>query len=89
MPGAKRWMRTAVTSSNVRAIVAIVVAVIVANGAFTLLGYDANPIWWTAGVSTHHCDWYCGLPTIDPNVGFITQPFGHLAALDALSARPR
>ena len=84
MPGAKRWMRTAVTSSNVRAIVAIVVAVIVANGAFTLLGYDANPIWWTAGVSTHHCDWYCGLPTIDPNVGFITQPFGHLAALDLL-----
>lgn len=55
-----------------------------ANCSFTIFGNDSNPIWWTANLSTHVCNWYCGAPTIDPNVGFITQPLGHLAATDLI-----
>ncbi len=71
-------------SVHLRAILWIVLAVVVANGAFIFLGYESSPLWWTSGIATHQCAWYCGLPSIDPNVGFITQPFGHLAALDLL-----
>jgi hypothetical protein len=62
----------------------IVVAVVLANGAFIFFGYDSSPIWWTASISTRTCAWTCGIPTVDPNVGFITQPLGHLAAMDLL-----
>ena len=60
----------------------IVAAVVVANGAFLLLGYESSPLWWTAGITSRSCLWTCGLPTIDPSVGFITQPLGHVAAMD-------
>jgi len=67
-----------------RAVIVIVVVVVLANGSYTIFGNVASPIWWTANLSTHVCNWYCGAPTIDPNVGFITQPLGHLAASDLL-----
>jgi len=69
---------------NLRAILVIVIAVVLANCSYTILGNVANPIWWTTNVSSHVCNWYCGPPTTDPNVGFLTQPLGHLAALDLL-----
>ena len=43
-----------------------------------------NPISWTAGISHHICRVACGRPAIDPNLGYLTQPFGHLAANDLL-----
>lgn len=67
-----------------RSITLIILAIVVANCAFVFLGYDANPIWWTTTIASRTCAWTCGLPTVDPNVGFITQPQGHLAALELL-----
>ena len=43
-----------------------------------------DPISWTAGISHKLCRITCGRPAIDPNLGFITQSLGHLAALDLL-----
>ena len=43
-----------------------------------------DPISWTAGISHELCRVTCGRPMIDPNVGFITQPLGHQAAMDLL-----
>jgi len=60
------------------------VAVLVANCAFVFFGYESSPIWWTAAIASRTCAWTCGLPSVDPNVGFITQPQGHLAALSIL-----
>ena len=62
----------------------IVIAVLVANCAFVVFGYESSPIWWTTSLVTRVCAWTCGLPSVDPNVGFITQPQGHLAALSIL-----
>jgi hypothetical protein len=62
----------------------IIAAIVLANCAYIVLGYESSPIWWTASVSSRVCAWTCGIPTVDPNVGFITQPLGHLAALDLL-----
>ena len=44
----------------------------------------SDPISWTANISHFLCHVACGRPMIDPNVGFITQPLGHLAAMDLL-----
>ena len=74
----------AVFNDSRRAILVIVLCVVVANAAFTLFGFDANPLWWTSGVASRYCPWGCGLPSIDPNVGFITQPLGHAAAMSLL-----
>jgi hypothetical protein len=43
-----------------------------------------DPISWTAGISHQLCRITCGREAIDPNVGFITQALGHLAAMDLL-----
>ncbi len=43
-----------------------------------------DPISWTAGISHSICRVTCGRPMIDPNVGFLTQPLGHLSAMDLL-----
>lgn len=72
------------SSETVRAILLVTGAIVVANLAFTIVGNVSSPLWWTANVSSHLCNWYCGIPTFDPNVGFITQPLGHLSALDLL-----
>ncbi|MBU6516151.1 MAG: hypothetical protein KGQ78_09685 [Acidobacteria bacterium] len=67
-----------------RSALVIVAAVVIANGAYLLLGYESSPLWWTAGITSRSCLWTCGLPTVDPSVGFITQPLGHAAAMDLI-----
>jgi hypothetical protein len=62
----------------------IFLAVLIGNGLYLVGESNINPIWWTANISTIVCHITCGRPMIDPNVGFITQPFGHLAAMDLL-----
>ena len=54
---------------------------VLANGAFIFLGYESSPLWWTTTIASRVCAWTCGLPSVDPNVGLITQPEGHLAAM--------
>lgn len=56
-----------------------------AGNALYLTGFSLiNPISWTAGVSQILCHVSCGRSMIDPNVGYISQPLGHLAAEDLL-----
>ena len=82
--GVSSWFTTQRRSSTWRSILVIIVAVVLANGAFILLGYESSPIWWTTAIASRTCAWTCGLPSIDPNVGFITQPEGHLEAMSIL-----
>lgn len=62
----------------------IVLAVLIGNGLYLIGESNINPISWTANISTIVCHVTCGRPMIDPNVGFITQPLGHLSAMDLL-----
>ena len=62
----------------------IVLAVLAGNVMYVAGLTSNNPISWTAGISHQLCHVTCGRPMIDPNVGFITQPLGHLAAYDIL-----
>jgi hypothetical protein len=62
----------------------ILLAVLIGNGLYLVGESNINPIWWTANISTIVCHVTCGRPMIDPNVGFITQPMGHLSAMDLL-----
>jgi hypothetical protein len=62
----------------------IVLAVLAGNAMYVLRLANNDPISWTAGISHQLCRVTCGRPMIDPNVGFITQPMGHLAAMDLL-----
>jgi hypothetical protein len=66
------------------ALLLILLAVIIGNGLYLVGESNINPIWWTANISTVICHITCGRPMIDPNVGFITQPLGHLSAMDLL-----
>ncbi len=59
-------------------------AVMIGNGLYLVGESNTNTISWTASISTIICHVTCGRPMIDPNVGFITQPLGHLAAMDLL-----
>jgi hypothetical protein len=62
----------------------ILLAVLIGNGLYLIGESNISPIWWTANISTNICHITCGRPMIDPNVGFITQPLGHLSAMDVL-----
>ncbi len=62
----------------------IVAVVLIGNGLYLIGESNINPISWTASISTIICHVTCGRPMIDPNVGFITQPLGHLSAMDLL-----
>ncbi len=62
----------------------IFVAVCIGNGLYLIGESNTNTISWTASISHVVCHVTCGRPMIDPNVGFITQPFGHLSAMDLL-----
>ncbi len=66
------------------AVLLILLAVLIGNGLYLIGESNINPIWWTANISTIVCHVTCGRPMIDPNVGFITQPLGHLSAMDLL-----
>ncbi len=63
-------------------LVVIVAAVLLGNGMYTFGLADNNPIAWTANIAHSLCRITCGRPAIDPNLGFLTQPLGHVAALD-------
>ena len=82
--GATTWLAHRRASNNWRPLVSIVGAVVLANCAFIIFGYESSPLWWTSAISARVCAWTCSLPSVDPNVGFITQPLGHQAALDLL-----
>ncbi len=82
--GVTSWIAARRASDTFRSLTLIVAAVIVANGAFIFFGYESGAIWWTSSIAARVCAWSCGIPTVDPNVGFITQPLGHVAALDLL-----
>ncbi len=82
--GASSWFATQRRSPTWRHLAVIVATVLVANGAFVFLGYESSPLWWTTTIASRVCAWTCGLPSVDPNVGFITQPEGHLAAVTLL-----
>ncbi len=62
----------------------IVLVVLAGNAMYVLRLANNDPISWTAGISHQLCRVTCGREAIDPNVGFITQSLGHLAALDLL-----
>jgi hypothetical protein len=69
---------------TVYAIIAIALAVMVGNAlAWTGL-VNLSPMTYTTDLTTSVCHLTCGRAWIDPNVGSITQPVGHLAAMDLL-----
>lgn len=82
--GVTKWLAARRASDTFRSLTLIVAVIVVANCAFIIFGYESNPAWWTSSITARVCLWTCGMPTVDPNVGFITQPLGHLAALDLL-----
>ena len=65
-------------------LVVIVLGVLLGNIMYVSGLANNDPISWTAGISHKLCRVTCGRPMIDPNVGFLTQPLGHLAAMDLL-----
>ncbi len=65
-------------------VVIIAAAVGLANVMYTAGLADNNPISYTSGIAKTLCRITCGRPAIDPNIGFITQPLGHLSAMDLL-----
>lgn len=72
-------------SSDTRAMLVIAGAVLVANALYLLGFFDANPLGPRSGlVASIVPGRLAGQPTIDPNVGFISQAVGHRAALDLL-----
>lgn len=72
-------------SPDVRAILVIAAAVVLANMLFISGLFDPNPLWALNGlgtVKTHGL--LAGLDTIDPNNGITSQALGHRAVLDWL-----
>ena len=65
-------------------VVVIIVMVLLGNFMYVSGLANNDPISWTAGISHSICRVTCGRPMIDPNVGFLTQPLGHLSAMDLL-----
>jgi hypothetical protein len=74
----ERWFAT----SPWAPVVCIVLAVLVGNALYLLGVTNNNPISWTSGITQNTCLLSCGRSSIDINVGTITQPLGHFAALD-------
>jgi hypothetical protein len=66
------------------ALLLILLAVLIGNGLYLIGESNIDPISWTANISSIVCHVTCGRPMIDPNVGYITQPLGHLSAMDLL-----
>ena len=80
-----RYLNTLVRLSPSAIPVIVIIAAVLAGNILFVSGQTIeNPITWTAGLSHFLCHISCGRPAIDPNLGFITQPLGHQAALDLL-----
>jgi hypothetical protein len=76
--------RLAGVNPTVYALAAIVLAVLVGN-ALALTGFvNLSPMTTLTDLTTSVCHLTCGRAWIDPDVGTITQPVGHLAAMDLL-----
>ncbi len=76
------------TSPDNWALVAITVAVLLANLPYLLGFFDSNPLDYRSGLTSAITPgWLSGKPTIDPSNGFTSQAIGHLAALDLLHLR--
>jgi hypothetical protein len=71
-------------SPNVVPLALVVLAVLVGNAVYLLGRGSSDPIAWTASIAHSTCGFICGRPSVDANVGNITQPLGHLAAMDVL-----
>jgi hypothetical protein len=77
-------------SPDVRALLAVVAAVVVAHLPFLLGFFDPNPLGPRSGLvnpATYSQGLLRGYDTADPNDGFVSQALGHRAALDLLDAR--
>lgn len=75
-------------SADQWALLAITVAVLLANLPYLLGFFHPNPLGYRSGLTvsiTHGL--LSGKPTIDPSAGFTSQALGHLAALDLLHLR--
>ena len=59
-------------------------SVLLGNVMFVTGLTNPNPISWTSHITFAFCRTYCERSMIDPNVGYLTQPLGHLAAMDLL-----
>lgn len=66
------------------AVALIILAVALGNVVYLAGAANGDPISWTSNISHLVCRHSCGPTAIDPNVAFITQPLGHLAAMDLL-----
>ena len=71
-------------SPHVVPLALIILAVLVGNAVYLFGIGSSDPIAWTASIAHSTCAMICGRPSIDANVGNITQPLGHLAAMDVL-----
>ncbi|NBV25784.1 MAG: hypothetical protein EBR99_00460, partial [Actinobacteria bacterium] len=68
-----------------RATVLIVLVVLVGNGFYVGGLTDSSPLSWTTNLVTVTCHLSCTRSSIDPNIGFITQPLGYLASHQVFS----
>jgi hypothetical protein len=70
------------------AVLTIVGVVLLANALYLVGIFDANSLGPRSGLAASVVPGrLLGQPTIDPNVGFISQAVGHRAALDLLSGQ--
>jgi hypothetical protein len=69
---------------STRSILIIVGIVLVGNVLFLAGLANNDPISWTSGIAHSVCGLVCGRSSTDINVGVITQPLGHLSAMDIL-----
>lgn len=69
-------------SPDTRAVILIVLFVLVANAIYLLDVSDPNPLGPSSGLGKAARGFVAGQSTIDPNVGFTSQPLGHRAMLD-------
>ena len=66
-------------------LIIVIVAIVMANVLYVVGKSNPDAIGWTSNVVHLICrHGLCLQPAIDPNVGFITQAEGHLAAMDWL-----
>jgi hypothetical protein len=88
--GSERFLhRQVFTSSSylpqsLRPVLIILGVVLLANIAYVTGLANNDPLAWTSGIAHSTCGLICGRSSTDINVGIITQPLGHLAAMDVL-----
>ena len=82
---ASAWQRHVTVSAETWALLAIMLAVLLANAPYLFGFFDPNPFDFRGGLTssiTHGL--LGGRPWLDPANGFVNQAIGHRAALDIL-----